>query len=315
LTENKIAVIAVGGNSLIKDKEHKTVNDQYEAAAESMRHIAGMIENGWDVVITHGNGPQVGFILRRSELSKHELHEVPLDYCGADSQGAIGYMFQQSLFNEFAQRGVDKQAATIVTQVEVDRNDPAFDAPSKPIGSFMDESMANERRDSEGWVVVEDAGRGWRRVVPSPLPVRIVQQDAIESLIADGFVVIAVGGGGIPVVQDDAGNLTGVEAVIDKDFASALLASRIGADMLLISTAVPQIALNYNQPDQQWIKKMTLAEAKAYMEQGHFAKGSMEPKVQAILNYLVAGGNEALVTDPNNIERALAGETGTRIVP
>ena len=315
MAEKKVAVVAVGGNSLIKDKDHKTINDQYEAAAESMRHIAGMIESGWDVVITHGNGPQVGFILRRSELSKHELHEVPLDYCGADSQGAIGYMFQQALFNEFSQRGIDKQAATIVTQVEVDRNDPAFEAPSKPIGSFMDESMANERRDSEGWVVAEDAGRGWRRVVPSPLPVRIVQQDAIESLIAEGFVVIAVGGGGIPVVQDEAGMLTGVEAVIDKDFASALLASQIGADMLLISTAVPQIALNYNQPDQTWIDKMTLAEAKATMEQGHFAKGSMEPKVQAIVNYLEAGGKEALVTDPDNIERALAGETGTRIVP
>ena len=280
-----------------------------------MAHIAGMIENGWDVVITHGNGPQVGFILRRSELSKHELHEVPLDYCGADSQGAIGYMFQQSLFNEFVRRGIEKQAASVVTQVLVDRNDPAFEAPTKPIGSFMDEPTAAQRADAEGWVVVEDAGRGWRRVVPSPLPVRIVQQDAIESLIGDGFVVIAVGGGGIPVVQDEAGNLTGVEAVIDKDFASALLASQIGADLLLISTAVSQIALNYGQLEQQWIDTMTLAEAKAYMEQGHFAKGSMEPKVQAIINYLEAGGKEALVTDPDNIERALAGETGTRIVP
>jgi carbamate kinase len=315
LAEKKVAVVAVGGNSLIKDKEHKTINDQYEAAAESMRHIAGMIEHGWDVIITHGNGPQVGFILRRSELSKHELHEVPLDYCGADSQGAIGYMFQQSLFNEFTKRGMDKQAATVVTQVEVDRNDPAFQAPSKPIGSFMDKDMADQRTEAEGWVVVEDSGRGWRRVVPSPLPVRIVQRAAIESLIGDGFVVIAVGGGGIPVVQDEAGLLTGVEAVIDKDFASALLASQIGADMLLISTAVPQIALNYNQPEQQWLDKMTLAEAKAYMEQGHFAKGSMEPKVQAIINYLEAGGKEALVTNPENIERALAGETGTRIVP
>jgi carbamate kinase len=315
LADNKVAVVAVGGNSLIKDKEHKSINDQYEAAAESMRHIAGMIESDWDVVITHGNGPQVGFILRRSELSKHELHEVPLDYCGADSQGAIGYMFQQSLFNEFAQRGIDKQAATVVTQVEVDKNDPAFQTPSKPIGSFMDETMANERIETEGWVVVEDAGRGWRRVVPSPLPVRIVQQDAIESLIESGFVVIAVGGGGIPVVQDEKGQLSGVEAVIDKDFASALLASQIGADMFLVSTAVPQIALNYNQPDQTWIDTMTLAEAKAYMEQGHFAKGSMEPKVRAIINYLEAGGKEALVTNPENIERALAGETGTRIVP
>lgn len=315
MAEKKVAVVAVGGNSLIKDKEHKTINDQYEAAAESMRHIAGMIEHGWDVIITHGNGPQVGFILRRSELSKHELHEVPLDYCGADSQGAIGYMFQQSLFNVFTKRGMDKQAATVVTQVEVDRNDPAFQAPSKPIGSFMDKDMADQRTEAEGWVVVEDSGRGWRRVVPSPLPVRIVQRAAIESLIGDGFVVIAVGGGGIPVVQDEAGLLTGVEAVIDKDFASALLASQIGADMLLISTAVPQIALNYNQPEQQWLDKMTLAEAKAYMEQGHFAKGSMEPKVQAIINYLEAGGKEALVTNPENIERALAGETGTRIVP
>ena len=315
LAEKKVAVVAVGGNSLIKDKEHKTISDQYEAASESMRHIAGMIESGWDVVITHGNGPQVGFILRRSELSKHELHEVPLDYCGADSQGAIGYMFQQSLYNEFSQRGINKQAATIVTQVEVDRNDPAFELPSKPIGSFMEEAQANQRAEDEGWVVVEDAGRGWRRVVPSPLPIRIVQQDAISSLIEDGFIVIAVGGGGIPVVVDEAGNLTGVEAVIDKDFASALLASQIGADMFLVSTAVPQIAINYNQPDQQWIDKMTLAEAKAYMEQGHFAKGSMEPKVQAIVNYLEAGGKEALVTDPENIERALAGETGTRIVP
>jgi carbamate kinase len=315
LAKKKVAVIAVGGNSLIKDKEHKTVPDQYAAAAESMRHIAGMIENGWDVVITHGNGPQVGFILRRSELSKHELHEVPLDYCGADTQGAIGYMFQQSLFNEFAQRGIDKLAATVVTQVEVDRNDPAFETPTKPIGSFMDESMANQRAETEGWIVMEDAGRGWRRLVPSPLPVSIIQQSAIESLIGSGFVVIAVGGGGIPVVKDETGNLSGVEAVIDKDFASALLASQIGADLFLISTAVPQIGINYKQPNHEWLDKMTLAEAKAYMEQGHFAKGSMEPKVQAIINYLEAGGKEALVTDPDNIERALAGETGTRIVP
>lgn len=315
MAERKIAVVAVGGNSLIKDKDHKTIADQYDAAAGSMGHIAGMIESGWDVVITHGNGPQVGFILRRSELSKHELHEVPLDYCGADSQGAIGYMFQQALYNEFAQRGVEKQAVTVVTQVLVDRADPAFESPSKPIGSFMDEPTASQRAESEGWVVVEDAGRGWRRVVPSPLPTRIIQRQAINELVEAEFVVIAVGGGGIPVVEDDQGMLTGVEAVIDKDFASALLASQIGADLFLISTAVPQIALNYNKPDQQWLDRMTLGEAKEYLQQGHFAKGSMAPKVQAIIDYLEAGGKEALVTDPDNIERALAGETGTRIVP
>lgn len=311
----KVAVVAVGGNSLIKDKDHKTIPDQYYAAALSMHNIAGMIQSGWDVVISHGNGPQVGFILRRSELSRDELHEVPLDYCGADSQGAIGYMFQRALHNEFSKRGIQKQVVAVVTQVLVDQEDPAFDNPSKPIGSFMDESLATARANAEGWAVVEDAGRGWRRVVPSPLPIKIIQRDAIETLIAADIVVIAVGGGGIPVVEDADGNLFGVEAVIDKDFASALLASQIGADLLLISTAVPQIALNYNQPDQQWLDKMTLAEAKAYMEQGHFAKGSMEPKVQAIINYLEAGGKEALVTNPENIERALAGETGTRIVP
>jgi len=314
-SKGKVAVVAVGGNSLIKDKDHKTIPDQYYAAALSMENIAGMIQNGWDVVISHGNGPQVGFILRRSELSRDELHEVPLDYCGADSQGAIGYMFQRALHNEFTKRKMQKQVAAVVTQVLVDQEDPAFDSPSKPIGSFMDESLATERANAEGWAVVEDAGRGWRRVVPSPLPIKILQRGAIESLIAADFVVIAVGGGGIPVVQDKEGNIFGVEAVIDKDFASALLASQIGADLFLITTAVPQIALNYNQPNEVGIDKMTLTEAKAYMEQGHFAKGSMEPKVQAIINYLEAGGKEALVTDPENIERALAGETGTRIVP
>lgn len=314
MADRKIAVVAVGGNSLIKDKTRQNVADQYAAASESMAHIAGMIEAGWDVVVTHGNGPQVGFILRRSELAKHELHEVPLDYCGADTQGAIGYMFQQALYNEFRKRGMHKQAATVVTQVVVDRTDPAFQNPSKPIGSFMDQAEAKGRTEQEGWTVVEDAGRGWRRVVASPLPQRIVQREAIDTLVNDGFTVIGVGGGGIPVVEDQHGNLTGVEAVIDKDFASALLASGLGADLFLISTAVPQIALNFNQPEQQWLDQITLAQARQYMQGGHFAKGSMLPKVQAIVNYLEAGGKEALVTDPQNIERALAGETGTRIV-
>ncbi len=315
MTDPQVAVVAVGGNSLIKDKGHQTIPDQYGAAAESMSHIAGMIQSGWNVVITHGNGPQVGFILRRSELSRHELHEVPLDYCGADSQGAIGYMFQQALYNEFRQRGIQKQAATVVTQVLVNAEDPAFKNPTKPIGSFMDEATAAQRATGEGWAVVEDAGRGWRRVVASPLPVKILQREVIEAMIGAGFVVIAVGGGGIPVVEDSAGNLVGVEAVIDKDFASALLASSIAADLFLISTAVPQIALNYGKPDQQWLDRISLAEAKQFLEQGHFARGSMGPKVQAIINYLEAGGKEALVTNPENIGRALAGETGTRVVP
>ena len=310
----KVAVVAVGGNSLIKNKEQRTIPDQYAAAGESMTHIAGMIEADWDVVITHGNGPQVGFILRRAELALHELHPVPLDSCGADTQGAIGYMFQRALYNEFKQRGIDKKSATVVTQVLVDRNDPAFQNPSKPIGSFMDEGTASERSKQDGWAVEEDAGRGWRRVVPSPLPVRIIEQDAIQSLIEDGFVVIGVGGGGIPVVEDENGELVGIEAVIDKDFASALLANNIQADLLLISTAVEKVALNFNKPDQQWIDRMTLDEAKKHLADGQFGKGSMEPKIRAIVGFLERGGKEALITDPANIELALEGKTGTRIV-
>lgn len=314
-SEKKVAVVAVGGNSLIKDKNHKTVPDQYAASSETMSHIAGMIEAGWDVVVTHGNGPQVGFILRRSELALHELHPVPLDYCGADTQGAIGYMFQQALFNHFHKRGIAKRAATVVTQVLVDRDDPAFQTPTKPIGSFMDQRSALQRQEEQGWVVVEDAGRGWRRVVPSPRPKRIIQREAIEALIAAGFVVIAVGGGGIPVVEDENGSLVGVEAVIDKDFASSLLASGIRADLFLISTAVEKVALNFNKPDQVWLDHMSLEEARRYLDEGHFAKGSMEPKIQAIIDYLATGGREAIVTNPENIERALLGETGTRITP
>jgi carbamate kinase len=314
MTNNKIAVVAVGGNALIKDKTKKTIPDQYDAASETMGHIASMIQGGWDVVITHGNGPQVGFILRRSELALHELHPVPLDYCGADTQGAIGYMFQRSLRNEFKNRGMDKVATTVVTQVQVDAADPAFKNPTKPIGSFMDEDTAKERI-AEGQDFVEDAGRGWRRVVPSPLPIGIVEEDAIRSLVQAGFVVVATGGGGIPVVEDGNGDLVGIEAVIDKDFASSLLANNIKADLLLISTAVEQVALNFNKPDQVWLDEMTVAEAKKYIDEGHFLPGSMLPKMEACIKFIENGGEKALITDPPNIPRALNGETGTWIVP
>lgn len=311
----KVAVVAIGGNSLIKDKDHQTVPDQYAAAAETCHHIAGMIEQGWDVVITHGNGPQVGFILRRSELARHELHEVPLDSCGADTQGAIGYMLQKALYNEFRRRGIEKCAATVVTQVLVDRDDPAFRNPTKPIGSFMSEEVAQERARTEGWVVREDAGRGWRRVVASPLPRRIIELEAIRSLIERGFAVIAVGGGGIPVVEDENGDLVGVEAVIDKDYASSLLARSIRADLFLISTAVEKVALHYGRPEQRWLDRMTLDEARRYYQEGHFPAGSMGPKIRAIIEYLEAGGKQAIITNPENLERALRGETGTHIFP
>ena len=308
-------VIAIGGNSLIPDADHKSVQDQYIAAAETDDHIASLVEQGWDVAISHGNGPQVGFILRRSELASSELHEIPLDYCGADTQGAIGYMLQQNLVNDFRQRGIQKSVATVVTQVEVDVNDPAFKSPSKPIGSFMEEEEAMRRRDNEGWDIKEDAGRGWRRVVASPGPKRIVELDVIRQLLDAGVVTIAVGGGGIPVVTNESGDLEGIAAVIDKDLASALLASQVDADLLLISTAVEQVALHFGTPDQRWVDKFTLAEVKQYLEEGgHFAEGSMAPKMRAVVQFLEAGGKEALITNPQNIERAMAGETGTRIV-
>jgi carbamate kinase len=312
----RTAVVAIGGNSLIKDKEHQTVRDQYIAAGETCWHIAAMIQDGWNVVIGHGNGPQVGFILRRSELASHELHEVPLDVCGADSQGAIGYALAQNLENDFRRLGLDRHAVAVVTQVEVAADDPAFTHPSKPIGSFMDEPEALRRRDRDGWSVVEDAGRGWRRVVPSPAPLRIVEEDAIRSLITEGFVVIATGGGGIPVVADAQGTLVGVAAVIDKDLACSLLATRVDAELLLITTAVEHVSLDFGTPRERPIDRMTLGEAKRYLAEGvHFAEGSMAPKIEAVIGFLERGGGRAIVTDPDNVERALAGETGTHLVP
>jgi len=317
MTKKKVAVVAIGGNSLIKDKRHQTVRDQYEAAGETCRHIADMIEQGWDVAIGHGNGPQVGFILRRSEIAAKAagMHEVPLDSCGADTQGAIGYHLQQHLNNQFKRRGMKKAAATVVTEVLVDKNDSAFQSPSKPIGGFMEQVEAQARADQEGWSVVEDAGRGWRRVVPSPHPQEIVELDAVRKLINAGIVTITVGGGGIPVIRNEDGDLEGVAAVIDKDYASALLAHSIDADLFLISTAVEQVYLNFGTPDQEAIDEMTVAEGKQYVDGGHFAAGSMLPKIKAIIWFLEQGGGEALITTPGNITRALRGETGTRIVP
>ncbi len=314
----KVAVVAIGGNSLIRDAGHQSVEDQYEAAKETTRHIAGMIEAGWNVAIGHGNGPQVGFILRRSEIAAkvEGMHEVPLDVCGADSQGAIGYALQQNLQNWLFQRGIRTNVATVVTQVLVDRDDPAFQNPTKPIGGFMDEDEARRRQATMGWSVVEDAGRGWRRVVASPLPREVVELDTVKALLNAGVVVITVGGGGIPVIDRGGGEYVGTAAVIDKDYASSLLAQSIGADLFLISTAVEKVALNYGQPDQQWLDRVTVSEARQYLAEGrHFATGSMAPKIEAILWYMEAGGRHAIITTPENIDRALRGETGTHIVP
>jgi carbamate kinase len=310
-----LVVIAIGGNSLIKDPQHMTVYDQYKAAGETSEHIAGIVERGYRVVITHGNGPQVGFILLRSEMAKEVLHQVPLDTCGADTQGALGYQICQTLANELLSRGIDKTVAAVVTQTVVDKNDPGFANPTKPIGPFYSEEAANEHRKNEGWIMREDAGRGWRRVVSSPRPIEIIEEVAIEVLLERQIIVVAVGGGGIPVIRRDDGSLEGVGAVVDKDLSSCLLAKNLGAEKFIISTAVDKVAIHFGTPEQQNIDTMTVAEAERYLREGHFPAGSMGPKIEASIDFLKSGGKEVIITQPELLEKALIGRTGTHIVP
>ncbi|HZP91255.1 MAG TPA: carbamate kinase [Burkholderiales bacterium] len=309
------AVVAVGGNSLIVDEQHQSIPDQVRAATLTSHYVADMVEAGWTVVLTHGNGPQVGFILRRSGIAKGEVPEVPVDYADADTQGAIGYMFQRALYNEFRRRGLERKVIAVVTQVLVDADDPAFRNPSKPIGAHMSEDVARSLAGNLGWTVKEDAGRGWRRVVASPMPKTIIERDIIDSLIDLGYIVIACGGGGIPVVRDGQGDLQGLEAVIDKDFASSLLARGVGAELFVVTTGVEKVAVNFGKPDQRWLDRMTLAEARRYLSEGQFPSGSMGPKIEAIASFLEGGGSRALITNPPNLGRALSGATGTHVVP
>lgn len=313
-TDNKLAILAIGGNSLIIDEKHKTVQDQYQAIVQTCQHIAGFIKQGYRLVITHGNGPQVGFILRRSEIAKHELHEVPLDSCGADTQGAIGYQIQQALSNEMRSWTNAPPVVTVVTRTLVDRQDPSFQKPTKPIGSFMSEVEARQHQEKDEWTVVEDAGRGFRRVVASPIPKKIMEIDPIRNLLNAQMVVVAVGGGGIPVIEYEDGTTMGVEAVIDKDLATSLLAQELKADLLIISTAVDKVCLNYKKPNERALDRVTLAEIKQFLNEGHFAPGSMRPKIEAIIQFLESGGREALITDPAHLVPALEGKAGTWII-
>ena len=313
----RIAVVAIGGNSLITDKKNVTVYSQYKAVHETCSHLAALVEQGYELVITHGNGPQVGFILLRSELAQEKmgLHGVPLDSCGADTQGAIGYQIQMAMGNILRRRGVTKSVATVVTQVLVDAADPAFADPSKPIGRFYDAADAKVLMAEQGWAMKEDSGRGWRRVVASPRPIEVMELDSIRALLETGTVVVAAGGGGIPVVRDAEGDLTGNESVIDKDFATSLLANNLDAELLIISTAIEKAALNFNTPQQQDIGEMTVAQARQYIEEGHFLPGSMLPKVQAAIEFIERGGKRVIITDPPSVGRAVRGETGTHVVP
>ena len=309
----KTAIVAIGGNSLIADQEHRSVEDQFSISMITCRHISDMVEQGWNVVITHGNGPQVGFILLRSELASHQLHAVPLDSVGADTQGALGYMLQQNLYNEFLKRGIDRKSCTVITQVVVERNDRAFQAPTKPIGPFYTEQEAKRKRDEDDWDIVEVPNKGWRRVVASPQPLRIVEMESIKNLIDGGFIVIAVGGGGIPVVENRDGALEGVPAVIDKDRASSLLARALGVDLFLITTDIDRVYVNYGKPDQEPLDDITVDEAEMYLGRGEFLPGSMGPKIESAIDYLRNGGKKVIITSPEYIGKAIKGEAGTHI--
>jgi carbamate kinase len=312
---SKLIVIAIGGNSLIEDAKHVTVTSQYEAARKTAHHIVRLVQAGHRVIIAHGNGPQVGFILLRAEFAKSILHTVPLDSCVADTQGAIGYQLQMALHNEFAKAGLVPQVATVVTQVEVNPDDPSFQNPTKPIGSFMSKEDADSHRKHDGWDVVEDAGRGYRRVVASPKPVSIVELETIRTLVDNNIIVIAAGGGGIPIVRNENGTLEGREAVIDKDLAAALMAKELKADLFVISTAVEKVSLNYGKPDQINLDTIDLTACQRYVEEGHFAPGSMLPKIQAMMDFVKSTGNVGLITSPEFIYGALYEDKGTKIVP
>jgi len=310
-----LVVIAVGGNALIRDKRHMTVLDQYRAAGQTSHHIAGIVRRGHRVLITHGNGPQVGFILLRSEIAKDTLHQVPLSSCVADTQGAIGFQIEQTLSNELRRVGLDREVVAIVTQVVVDEDDPAFQAPTKPVGPFFSETDAEHHRESDGWIIREDAGRGWRRLVASPRPLEIVEEASVRALLDSGAIVIAAGGGGVPVTRNRDGCLRACDAVIDKDFTSALLAQRLGADTLMIATWVGHVALGFGTPEARLLDRMTVPEAEAYLARGEFAEGSMKPKIEASLEFLRAGGKRVIITRPEELEAALDGKAGTEIVP
>jgi carbamate kinase len=314
-SDKPLVVIAIGGNSLIKDREHMDVLDQYRAAGETSKHIASIVTRGYRVVVTHGNGPQVGFVLLRSELAKDVLHQVPLANCVADTQGSIGMQIAQSLQNEFLRQGLQQQVVAIVTQVVVDPEDPSFKHPTKPIGPFMTEAEARQHAEEDGWAIAEDAGRGWRRVVPSPAPLEIIELPSIRTLLHEGTLVVAAGGGGIPVVYKPDGSLRPRPAVIDKDASSCLLACELGASVFIISTDVDKVTLNYGTPDQQEIDRMTVAQCRRYLDDGHFAVGSMKPKIESALTFLENGGKEVIITQPHHLDGALHGIYGTHIVP
>lgn len=311
----KTAIVAFGGNALVTDAEHDSIPQQYDTVSATVPPLIDMVEQGWKLVVSHGNGPQVGFILRRSELAKDEVDPVPVDYAVADTQGAIGYMFVKALRNELARRGLSRPVVAVVTHSVVNLDDPAFAHPTKPVGSFLGEAKAKQLAAALGWTIAEDAGRGWRRTVASPRPTTILETEVIRRLLDDGAIVVAVGGGGIPVTVGPDGTMAGVEAVVDKDIASGLLAHQLGADLLMIPTGVPRVAIGFGTPAQQWLDRITVAQAREYIAAGQFGRGSMEPKVQAVTDFVAATpGSVGVIGAAEEIPSILAGTSGTRIV-
>jgi carbamate kinase len=307
----KLAVVAIGGNAVNRPGEEATAENMMKNLAETARFLVSMLDD-YDIVITHGNGPQVGNLLVQQELAKHVIPPFPIDVNDAQTQGSLGYMIALTLGNELRKRNIQRDIAAVVTQIIVDKNDPGFQKPSKPVGPFYSKEEAEKLQQEKGWIMKEDAGRGWRRVVPSPIPLDIVEKNVIKTLVEKDMIVIAAGGGGIPVIQEN-GTLKGVEAVIDKDRASALLAKEIGADILIILTGVEKVYINYNKPDQKALDHLTVEEAKKYLAEGQFPSGSMGPKIEAAIDFVTSTGRECLITDMAVLDKALKGLTGTRI--
>ncbi|NOZ87014.1 MAG: carbamate kinase [Deltaproteobacteria bacterium] len=308
------AVVAMGGHAFIRKDEKGSIEDHEKNAAEICGRIMSLIERNYNVVVTHGNGPQVGNLLLKNEMTKEELVSMPLDVLVAETEGSLGYILQQAMLNQLRRRNINRYVVTVISQVLIDKGDPAFRNPSKPIGPFLTKEEAEKRRDTLGWQIIDDSGRGWRRVVPSPRPVKIIQRHTIRDSARAGHIVIACGGGGIPVINNANNDYQGVEAVIDKDLTASILAADIDAELLIILTDVENVFLNYGKPDQQPLYAVTVDMLEKFIEEGHFAPGSMGPKVGAVLEFLKKGGRRALITCPERLEEALAGRAGSHFV-
>jgi carbamate kinase len=313
-SESPIVLVAMGGHAFMQKGERGTIDDHERNAKEIAALLFSLVERDYRLVITHGNGPQVGNLLVQHELARHEVPELPLDVLVAMTEGSLGYILQQALLNDMRQRDQRRYVVTVVTQVLVDERDPAFQQPSKPIGPFLSREEAERRRDQLGWKVKEDAGRGWRRIVPSPNPLKVLQRHMIRDAARAGHIVVACGGGGIPIKQEPDGSFCGIEAVIDKDLTSAVLATNVGAELLVILTSVPKVYINYGKPDQQALGAVTLDEIERLQEEGHFPPGNMGPKIEAVIRFLKAGGRRALITNPESLPQAIDGRAGTHFV-